>query len=90
LIKFKFGLFLLEIGPGCSGLLGFMTEMGAFRPQKDMTLELNDWRWNKIANMVYIEQPVGVGFSYTDDDDEYHTGDKQAAQDNYQVLLKVF
>jgi carboxypeptidase C (cathepsin A) len=73
-------------GPGCSGLLGFMTEMGPFRPQADLSLELNEWRWNKLANMVYVEQPAGVGFSYSDDKDDYKTGDKQAAEDAYNLV----
>jgi carboxypeptidase C (cathepsin A) len=38
-------------GPGCSGLIGFMTEQGAFRPDKDMSLSLNEFAWNKVANM---------------------------------------
>ena len=58
-------------GPGCSGLLGFFTEQGPFKPQKDGKLEMNDYMWNKVANMVFIESPCGVGFSYSDDKDDY-------------------
>jgi len=51
-------------GPGCSGMVGFMTEMGPFRPTKGSpNLMYNNNNWNKFANIVYIEQPVGVGFS---------------------------
>jgi hypothetical protein len=35
-------------GPGCSGLLGFLTEQGPFRPQQDGTLLPNDYAWNKV------------------------------------------
>ena len=41
-------------GPGCSGLLGFLTEQGPFRPQKDMTVTLNEYAWNKISNMFSL------------------------------------
>jgi cathepsin A (carboxypeptidase C) len=41
-------------GPGCSGLIGFMTEQGPFRPDQDGNLNINPWRWNKIANMVFF------------------------------------
>lgn len=73
-------------GPGCSGLLGFFTEQGPFKPQKDGSLKMNDYMWNKVANMVYIESPCGVGFSYSDDRDDYKTGDAQTASDNYDLI----
>lgn len=73
-------------GPGCSGLLGFFTEQGPFRPQADGTLKLNDYAWNKIANMVFVEQPTGVGFSYSEDTSDYKLNDKIAAQDNYLII----
>ena len=74
-------------GPGCSGLIGFMTEQGPFKPNADMSLSMNEYAWNKVANMVYIESPAGVGFSYsTDPKADYTTGDAQTAQDNYNLI----
>jgi len=46
-------------GPGCSGLTGFLSEQGPFRAAADGTLTPNKFAWNKIANMVFIEQPAG-------------------------------
>ena len=66
-------------GPGCSGLLGFFTEQGPLRPNKDLSLSLNPYAWNKISNMVFIEAPCGVGFSYSDDPegtDDYKNDDE--------------
>lgn len=51
-------------GPGCSGIGGMLSEMGPFRPTENGDLELNEMTWNSVANIVYIEQPAGVGFSY--------------------------
>lgn len=73
-------------GPGCSGLIGMMTEQGPFRPNKDGTLSLNEYAWNSVSNMVFIESPVSVGFSYSDDKRDYKTGDRQTAMDNYQTI----
>ena len=75
-------------GPGCSGLIGFLTEQGPFRPDANGNLQMNEWRWNKIANMVFLEQPVGVGFSYSNNSDDYKIGDDQAAKDNLQTILE--
>jgi len=74
-------------GPGCSGLIGFWTEQGPFRPQSDLTLNFTDYPWNKVANMLFIEAPVGVGLSYSDDPKDYNTGDNQTATDNYYAIL---
>jgi carboxypeptidase C (cathepsin A) len=85
-------------GPGCSGLYGFLTENGPFSSvNSDLTLSLNPYSWNRIANMVFIEQPCGVGFSYSDqespydsDGGDYVTNDEQAAKDNYQIIQQFF
>ena len=74
-------------GPGCSGLIGFMTEQGPFRPDINGNLQQNPYAWNKIANMVFLEQPVGVGFSFSNNKDDYKIGDDQAAKDNLATIL---
>lgn len=61
-------------GPGCSSLDGFFYEQGPFELIEStesyavhgVALKTREYRWNRIANMVFIEQPVGVGFSYGD------------------------
>ncbi len=74
-------------GPGCSGILGLLTEQGPFKPNSNGELIMNEWRWNRIANMVFIEQPVGVGYSYSDNSKDYRIGDDQAAKDNLAVII---
>lgn len=74
-------------GPGCSGLTGFLTEHGPFRPTEGGQLELNPYAWNRHASMFYIEQPVGVGFSVADGALKYTDAD--AASDNH-ALIKGF
>jgi Serine carboxypeptidase len=74
-------------GPGCSGLLGFGTEHGPFRIDGDGNLTMNPYSWNRIANMLYIEQPAGVGFSYFETNGDKYTGDDQSAKDNYYFIL---
>lgn len=80
----------LNGGPGCSSLDGFLSENGPFHVRDDgFTLYENDFSWNKIANVLYLESPAGVGFSYSDDG-KYATDDDQVADDNYKALQSFF
>ncbi|XP_026175825.1 lysosomal protective protein [Mastacembelus armatus] len=80
----------LNGGPGCSSLDGFLSENGPFHVNDDgATLYENPFSWNKIANMLYIESPAGVGYSYSDDH-KYATDDDQVAEDNYRALQSFF
>ncbi|KNA24331.1 hypothetical protein SOVF_016850 [Spinacia oleracea] len=61
-------LLWLNGGPGCSSIgYGESEELGPFSPQKGSKpkLKLNKYSWNKAANLLFLESPVGVGFSYT-------------------------
>lgn len=71
-------------------MLGFGTEHGPFHVDGEGTLAPNQYSWNRIANMLYVEQPAGVGFSYFDNESDKITGDDQAANDNYQLILQFF
>ncbi|CAI9535784.1 unnamed protein product [Staurois parvus] len=77
-------------GPGCSSLDGLLTEHGPFLIQPDgVSLEYNSYSWNKIANVLYLEAPAGVGFSYSDDKN-YKTNDTEVAHNNYLALKKFY
>jgi carboxypeptidase C (cathepsin A) len=75
-------------GPGCSGFLGLFTEQGPIRPDENGNLALNDYSWNLVANTIFIEQPTGVGFSFSHTYSDYTMGDSQAAKDNHQFIKK--
>ncbi|KAM6979845.1 lysosomal protective protein-like [Aplochiton taeniatus] len=80
----------LNGGPGCSSLYGLLTEHGPFLIQDDgSTLEYNPYSWNMIANMLYLESPPGVGFSYSDDK-KYTTNDTVVSMNNYLALKQFF
>ena len=57
-------------GPGASSVeYGFWTEHGPFRLSEaaEPVPELYEYSWNRNASMLYIEAPVGVGFSWAED-----------------------
>ena len=54
-------------GPGCSSSLALLVENGPFLMNNESgKLEYNIYGWNSFANLLYVDQPVGTGFSYTD------------------------
>ncbi|KAF2827958.1 alpha/beta-hydrolase [Ophiobolus disseminans] len=52
-------------GPGTTSLMGATVENGPCYINRDSnSTTLNPWSWNNNVNMLYIDQPVQVGFSY--------------------------
>eukprot|EP00267_Zea_mays_P034912 XP_008670248.1 serine carboxypeptidase II-3 [Zea mays] len=80
----------LNGGPGCSSLgFGAMKELGPFRVNPDGTLRRNKHSWNNLANVIFLESPAGVGFSFSRNATDYDTvGDRRTAEDTYVFLAK--
>ncbi|GMG98902.1 hypothetical protein Nepgr_000742 [Nepenthes gracilis] len=87
-------LLWLNGGPGCSSIgYGEAEELGPFSPQKGSKpkLKFNKYAWNRAANLLFLESPVGVGFSYTNTSSDINQlGDKITAEDNYVFLINWF
>ncbi|XP_017701690.2 serine carboxypeptidase 1-like [Phoenix dactylifera] len=80
----------LNGGPGCSSFgYGAMQELGPFRVERDgKTLSRNQYAWNNVANVLFLESPAGVGFSYSNTSTDYTSnGDKRTAKDSYTFLV---
>lgn len=55
-------------------------EVGPYRVKDDQTLEYNEGSWDEFANMLFVDQPVGTGFSYVNTDSYIHELDEMSAQ----------
>ena len=78
-------------GPGCSSMLGFMQENGPFRMDSGTgEVHASADGWNREANVLYIEQPAGVGFSYCGSTKDCTFDDESSAKDNLAVVLEWY
>ena len=78
----------LNGGPGCSSMISMVYENGPFKFDHNTTeLNVNDYSWNKKANLLYIESPGGVGYSTSTS--SYHD-DHSVANDNLNAVLEFF
>ncbi|XP_077238145.1 serine carboxypeptidase 24-like isoform X2 [Tasmannia lanceolata] len=79
----------LNGGPGCSSIAyGASEEIGPFRVNRTGTsLYLNKYSWNKVANILFLESPAGVGFSYTNtSSDLKDSGDKRTGKRDQMIF----
>ncbi|KAG0699895.1 alpha beta-hydrolase [Suillus ampliporus] len=82
----------LNGGPGSSSLVGLLFENGPIHVQNNYSLFENQYAWNTVADYVWIDQPVGVGFG-TADSTGYIFDEDQMATDFFgflENLVKVF
>ncbi|KAJ1881783.1 hypothetical protein LPJ57_001378 [Coemansia sp. RSA 486] len=73
-------VFWFSGGPGCSSQIANWQENGPclYMPDEEFdksmddeerkklphSVKRNQWAWNQVADVVYVDQPVGTGFSY--------------------------
>ncbi|KAL1302679.1 hypothetical protein AAFC00_003042 [Neodothiora populina] len=55
----------LNGGPGCSSLTGLFMELGPSFVNKKVGLDFNPSSWNANASVIFLDQPVNVGYSYS-------------------------
>ncbi|KAL6560068.1 hypothetical protein OROHE_006306 [Orobanche hederae] len=80
----------LSGGPGCSSSLALFNENGPFYLAKNLSLVWNNYGWDKVANLIYIDQPTGTGFSYSTNRDDIRIGSDEAAVDFYNFIQAFF
>jgi carboxypeptidase D len=59
---------------------GALIEVGPFRVNPDQTLAENPGSWHEFANLLFVDQPLGTGFSYVNTDHYVHELDEMANQ----------
>lgn len=77
-------------GPGGSSMLGMLMELGPCLVNEDGDgTRYNPYGWNKDTAMIFVDQPVGVGFSYSDTDEPGPDTSFKSAEDMH-LFLQMF
>jgi vitellogenic carboxypeptidase-like protein len=81
----------LNGGPGSSSLIGLLMENGPLKLVDDDTATIieNLYSWNKECHLLYWDQPVGTGFSYTTDEAGYMNNESELSRE-FCTALEMF
>lgn len=72
-------------GPGCSSMMALLAENGPCHVQPDLSTKTNPYSWNGQANVIWLDQPTGVGYSYGPKVD-YDSGELNVAENIFWFL----
>ncbi|CAF9938885.1 MAG: hypothetical protein HETSPECPRED_001408 [Heterodermia speciosa] len=73
-------------GPGCSSLTGLFLELGPASIDENGNIVQNPYSWNSNASVIFLDQPVNTGFSYSGSS----VSDTVAASKDVYALLTLF
>ncbi|KAF3491037.1 carboxypeptidase Y [Arthroderma uncinatum] len=77
-------------GPGYSSMIGMLQEVGpCLVNEYGNGTNYNPWGWSKKSSLLFVDQPVGVGFSYIDEGHKTPDDSHIAAVD-MQRFLQLF
>uniref|UniRef100_A0A146LT64 Carboxypeptidase n=2 Tax=Lygus hesperus TaxID=30085 RepID=A0A146LT64_LYGHE len=80
----------LQGGPGASSLYGLFEEHGPFYVKPQRGLKLRDYYWSQVVNIIYVDNPVGTGFSFTGDPKGYSRDETDVGNNLYELLKQFF
>ncbi|XP_031667943.1 putative serine carboxypeptidase CPVL [Oncorhynchus kisutch] len=83
-------LLWLQGGPGGTSMFGLFVEHGPYFVLKNLTVGYRDYPWTSRYSVLYIDNPVGTGFSFTDDDRGFAQNQDDVGRDLYSALTQFF
>ncbi|KAF0754804.1 venom serine carboxypeptidase-like [Aphis craccivora] len=80
----------LQGGPGASSLYAVFDEHGPFSVGKSHGLKLRNHTWVATHSMLYLDNPVGTGYSFTGDEAGYSANQTSVGLNAYNALVQFF
>ncbi|KAG8372895.1 hypothetical protein BUALT_Bualt12G0114700 [Buddleja alternifolia] len=82
-------LIWLQGGPGCSSMLANLYELGPWIVNQNLSLEPNPGPWNNIFGLLFLDNPIGTGFSIAASPQEIPRNQNDVAKHLY-IAIKEF
>ena len=80
----------LQGGPGCSSMTGNFYEFGPWQIGSDMQLHKNNNTWNNRYALLFVDNPVGTGFSIAEKDEDIPMNQEHVVAHLFSVLTEFF
>uniref|UniRef100_A0A023GNB6 Carboxypeptidase n=1 Tax=Amblyomma triste TaxID=251400 RepID=A0A023GNB6_AMBTT len=81
----------LQGGPGTTSMMGFFNENGPYYLSDDgENAAFRELTWAQRYSMLYVDQPVGTGYSFTADEAGYARNQTDVGRDMLEFLQQFF
>lgn len=80
----------LQGGPGSSSLFGLFYEIGPFFVTSDLNLTSNPNSWNNEHGLLFLDNPINTGFSFSSGDDGYARSSDDYSSTLYEAIRQFF
>ncbi|XP_030373819.1 venom serine carboxypeptidase [Scaptodrosophila lebanonensis] len=80
----------LQGGPGASSLFGLFTENGPLEVDAHGKPQKRKYSWSTTHNLIYIDNPVGTGFSFTDQDAGYARNERDVGRNLHEAVMQLY
>eukprot|EP00877_Chromochloris_zofingiensis_P010037 jgi/Chrzof1/5287/Cz15g20230.t1 len=77
-------------GPGCSSEIAIFYENGPYTLNHNLTLSENPYGWDVNSNVIYVDQPINTGYSYSEDPRDRVSDEVTVSADMLDFLQEFF
>ncbi|WRX28219.1 Peptidase S10 [Theobroma cacao] len=78
-------------GPGCGSVGDGFLSVGPFITTANAHgLQRNLYSWIKVSNLLFIDSPIGAGWSYSNTSSDYEVGDDSTSKIMFNPIFSLF
>lgn len=79
----------LNGGPGCASVSTLLTEFGPLYIDENIQPQKSEVTWAEDYHLLFIDSPLGVGYSFAGSKDDYIKTSTQAAEHLYYTITQL-